>query len=251
MFILLLILNDILPSIVMFFFCFFIYVGIFYFLGYKEDKELFTKKAKVSVGLFTIILKYNCDYNPKVKALIHNYVKSLCGEYYKYISNVVDEEVMLLLKKRNLNIHKRSFDAHEILEYKDRVALVKLLFDIAIQNEGIYPAELEVLKIIMERTVKQSDYDRFLDEYKKYFIEYKNSSTFSSSPSQRLIDAYAVLGLKPNTAYEEVKRTYRYLMFQNHPDRFENGDKGRLEEAVAKSKEINIAYEIINDSLNL
>lgn len=251
MFILLLILNDILPSIVMFFFCFFIYGGIFYFLGYKVDKELFTNKAKVSVGLFTIILKYNCDYNPKVKALIHNYVKSLCGEYYKHISNVVDEEVMLLLKKRNLNIHKRSFDAREFLEYKDRVALVKLLFDIAIQNEGIYPAELEVLKIIMERTIKQSDYDRFLDEYKKYFIEYKNSSTFSSSPSQRLIDAYAVLGLKPNTAYEEVKRTYRYLMFQNHPDRFEKGDKGRLEEAVAKSKEINIAYEIINDSLNL
>ena len=89
------------------------------------------------------------------------------------------------------------------------------------------------------------------DSFKKYFIEYKNSSTFSSSPSQRLIDAYAVLGLKPNTAYEEVKRTYRYLMFQNHPDRFEKGDKGRLEEAVAKSKEINIAYEIINDSLNL
>ncbi|MBR6658797.1 MAG: DnaJ domain-containing protein [Paludibacteraceae bacterium] len=220
-------------------------------MGYKVDKELFTNKAKVSVGLFTIILKYNCDYNPKVKALIHNYVKSLCGEYYKHISNVVDEEVMLLLKKRNLNIHKRSFDAREFLEYKDRVALVKLLFDIAIQNEGIYPAELEVLKIIMERTIKQSDYDRFLDEYKKYFIEYKNSSTFSSSPSQRLIDAYAVLGLKPNTAYEEVKRTYRYLMFQNHPDRFEKGDKGRLEEAVAKSKEINIAYEIINDSLNL
>lgn len=248
--ILLLILNDIVSSIVIVFLYFFIYGGFFYW-GYKADKELIINKAKVSVGLFTIILKYNCDYNPKVKALIHNYVKSVCGDNYKYISNVVDEEVMLLLKKRNLNIHKRSFDAREFLEYKDRVALVKLLFDIAIQNEGIYPAELEVLKIIMERTIKQSDYDRFLDEYKKYFVEYKSSSTLSSTPSQRLIDAYAVLGLKQNTSYEEIKRTYRYLMFKNHPDRFEKGDKGQLEEAVAKAKEINIAYDIIKDSLNL
>lgn len=248
--ILLLILNDIVSSVVIVFLYFFIYGGFFYW-GYKADKELIINKAKVSVGLFTIILKYNCDYNPKVKALIHNYVKSVCGDNYKYISNVVDEEVMLLLKKRNLNIHKRSFDAREFLEYKDRVALVKLLFDIAIQNEGIYPAELEVLKIIMERTIKQSDYDRFLDEYKKYFVEYKSSSTLSSTPSQRLIDAYAVLGLKPNTSYEEIKRTYRYLMFKNHPDRFEKGDKGQLEEAVAKAKEINIAYDIIKDSLNL
>ncbi|MBO5827547.1 MAG: DnaJ domain-containing protein [Paludibacteraceae bacterium] len=242
--------NDIVSSVVIVFLYFFIYGGFFYW-GYKADKELIINKAKVSVGLFTIILKYNCDYNPKVKALIHNYVKSVCGDNYKYISNVVDEEVMLLLKKRNLNIHKRSFDAREFLEYKDRVALVKLLFDIAIQNEGIYPAELEVLKIIMERTIKQSDYDRFLDEYKKYFVEYKSSSTLSSTPSQRLIDAYAVLGLKPNTSYEEIKRTYRYLMFKNHPDRFEKGDKGQLEEAVAKAKEINIAYNIIKDSLNL
>ena len=248
--ILLLILNDIVSSVVIVFLYFFIYGGFFYW-GYKADKELIINKAKVSVGLFTIILKYNCDYNPKVKALIHNYVKSVCGDNYKYISNVVDEEVMLLLKKRNLNIHKRSFDAREFLEYKDRVALVKLLFDIAIQNEGIYPAELEVLKIIMERTIKQSDYDRFLDEYKKYFVEYKSSSTLSSTPSQRLIDAYAVLGLKPNTSYEEIKRTYRYLMFKYHPDRFEKGDKGQLEEAVAKAKEINIAYNIIKDSLNL
>jgi len=179
--ILLLILNDIVSSVVIVFLYFFIYGGFFYW-GYKADKELIINKAKVSVGLFTIILKYNCDYNPKVKALIHNYVKSVCGDNYKYISNVVDEEVMLLLKKRNLNIHKRSFDAREFLEYKDRVALVKLLFDIAIQNEGIYPAELEVLKIIMERTIKQSDYDRFLDEYKKYFVEYKSSSTLSSTP---------------------------------------------------------------------
>jgi len=40
-------------------------------------------------------------------------------------------------------------------------------------------------------------------------------------------------------------------MFKNHPDRFEKGDKGQLEEAVAKAKEINIAYNIIKDSLNL
>src|SRR5690606_30168890 len=38
-------------------------------------------------------------------------------------------------------------------------------------------------------------------------------------PRQRLEDAYAALGLNPNATNAEIKRAYRRLMSQNHPDK--------------------------------
>lgn len=55
-------------------------------------------------------------------------------------------------------------------------------------------------------------------------------------------DPYKVLGLEPNASDEEVKRAYRRLAKQYHPDR-NPGD----EAAAQKMREINIAYEMITD----
>ena len=213
-----------------------------------RSNRVVNSKALTIAGLFVVLLKYNGDYNDKMKKLLRNFVREVCGDGF---SDSVDNEVNLLLKKRNLNVHKRSFDAHEKLAYNERVNLVKLLFDISIENGGIYPAELDILKIIMERTLKQVDYNRFMYEYEKYFIVYKKSSFTSQSPcfSQRIVDAYAVLGLKPNTNFDEVKKVYRHLIFLNHPDRFDNKETGAVNKAVERTKELNIAYDLIEKSV--
>ena len=55
-------------------------------------------------------------------------------------------------------------------------------------------------------------------------------------------DFYEVLGLSKGASEEEIKKAYRKLAKQYHPD-LNPGDK----EAEAKFKEVNEAYTILTD----
>ncbi len=54
-------------------------------------------------------------------------------------------------------------------------------------------------------------------------------------------DYYEILGLSKNATSEEIKKAFRKLAFQYHPDR--NHDDG----AADKFKEVNEAYEVLSD----
>ena len=54
-------------------------------------------------------------------------------------------------------------------------------------------------------------------------------------------DYYEVLGVSRDASNEEIKKAFRKLAFQYHPDR--NRDDG----AEAKFKEVNEAYGVLSD----
>lgn len=56
-------------------------------------------------------------------------------------------------------------------------------------------------------------------------------------------DYYAVLGVSRDASDDDIKKAYRKLVFQYHPDR--NPDD---REAEAKIRELNAAYEVVGDS---
>jgi molecular chaperone DnaJ len=58
----------------------------------------------------------------------------------------------------------------------------------------------------------------------------------------RLVDFYRVLGVSREASNETIKKAYRKLVFDHHPDR--NPDSN---DAEAKIREINAAYEVIGD----
>ena len=55
-------------------------------------------------------------------------------------------------------------------------------------------------------------------------------------------DYYDVLGMNQNASDDDIKKAFRKLAFQYHPDH--NGDDG----ATEKFKEINEAYEVLSDT---
>jgi molecular chaperone DnaJ len=57
------------------------------------------------------------------------------------------------------------------------------------------------------------------------------------------MDYYRVLGVSREASDDEIKKAYRKLVFQHHPDR--NPD---AKDAEAKIREINAAYEIVGDT---
>ena len=62
-----------------------------------------------------------------------------------------------------------------------------------------------------------------------------------------LDDAYAILGVSREASNDEIKKAYRRLMSQHHPDKLVS--KGlpdeMIEVAKTKTQEIGSAYEVI------
>ncbi|MFO0706600.1 MAG: DnaJ domain-containing protein [Nitrospira sp.] len=57
------------------------------------------------------------------------------------------------------------------------------------------------------------------------------------------MDYYRVLGVSREASDEDIKKAYRKLVFQHHPDRNPNST-----DAEARIREINAAYEIVGDA---
>lgn len=66
-------------------------------------------------------------------------------------------------------------------------------------------------------------------------------------PRQRLDDAYTALGVTPEATEEEIKRAYRKLMIENHPDKLASKGLPEGMRAIAeeRAREINVAYDLI------
>ncbi len=78
----------------------------------------------------------------------------------------------------------------------------------------------------------------WLKEFQQYQRELPGGEQATGQqPTMPLADAYAILGLKPNSPLDEVKKRYRVLANLYHPDR-----PGGYEEAM---KLLNRAYEQI------
>ena len=66
-------------------------------------------------------------------------------------------------------------------------------------------------------------------------------------PQHNINDAYKILGVSPNDDMQTIKKAYRKLIKQYHPDIIKAQGKSEtyMEEATAKTQEINQAYELI------
>ena len=72
----------------------------------------------------------------------------------------------------------------------------------------------------------------------------------TAPPQSRLDDAYTALGLTAGASDDDVKRAYRRLVSENHPDKLASRGLHESMRQVAeeRTREINVAYELIKES---
>lgn len=71
-------------------------------------------------------------------------------------------------------------------------------------------------------------------------------------PQHRLDDAYTALGVSPEASDDEIKRAYRKLMTENHPDKLAAKRLPESMRALAeeRAREINAAYDLVKKTRN-
>ncbi|SDX20831.1 co-chaperone DjlA [Marinobacter mobilis] len=77
-----------------------------------------------------------------------------------------------------------------------------------------------------------------------------HAGTSRASSGQQLDDAYKVLGVSPSVSDAELKKAYRKLMSENHPDKLAGRGmpESMRELAEEKTREITHAYDIVTEA---
>ena len=92
--------------------------------------------------------------------------------------------------------------------------------------------------------------------FKQLMDMVRNQAHFGGSqvdPVQALEDAYKALGVGKDSSDAEVKRAYRKLMSQYHPDKLmgQGVPEDMIKVATEQAKEIQLAYDLIKKTRNL
>lgn len=76
------------------------------------------------------------------------------------------------------------------------------------------------------------------------------AGTGQRSSSQQIDDAYKVLGVSPSASDAELKKAYRKLMSENHPDKLagKGMPESMREMAEERTRDISHAYDVIKDA---
>ena len=218
----------------------------------KLNKLLNSKKLfkQSELGLFVSFVAKGA----KADGRVHELEAQLIGMMFDDISKVFNEkekaraimkEIFNEEKQKENDTKQIAQDLNKLLgrSMLKRKQFIAFLIQLAFIDDGISTQEEKVLREIMqELNIDSSVYDEIVNKFENMM---KNKQQ-TMSPNK----AYEILGVKESDDMDTIKKAYRKLIREFHPDIIssQNKDESYMEEATAKTQEINQAYQVIKDA---
>jgi DnaJ like chaperone protein len=165
---------------------------------------------------------------------------------FRQFGPVYGSQMMITLKdfvEKNFKINEVASNIHFASAVQGRVNLFSFLNDITIQNGTAHPNAKNILQTIAENLgISYEDFENIVNRKHKH----KQSTSFFGFDNN-LENAYATLKISKTASDTEVKKAYRKLVLQYHPDKTELDEKT----AAQKFDTITKAYEVIKKVRNI
>lgn len=156
----------------------------------------------------------------------------------KKIINILNEKLKNPVKITNICIENKEY-----VKYNRRFSICRAMFRIAATENGICSQEKQLLEKTMRLlSLSNIDKEHLRAEFGfNHRIEEENYITKIKGNNKEL----KTLGLNNNATLEEIKKKYKELCFEHHPDKYENSDETTKNYHNERMKEINEAYNIL------
>ncbi len=211
-----------------------------------NSKEAFSKSQ---LGLFIALVAKVAKADGRVQEMEAQLISMMFDD----ISKLFDEkDKARALMKEIFDESKGSLEdtkeiAHSLNLKLGRSRLKRrqfmgFLIQLAFVDNGIDEDEDKILRLIMtELNISIAEYEAIVSRFENM----TNAKTGGMDSNK----AYEVLGVKESDSMDTIKKAYRKLIREYHPDIISSQDKDEsyMEEATAKTQEINQAYQVIKD----
>ncbi|MDH3388845.1 MAG: co-chaperone DjlA, partial [Gammaproteobacteria bacterium] len=212
-------------------------------------------------------------YQERIQAAFFTATFSVMGYIAKADGRVTRDEIRLaeaVMDRLGLNAEMREsakklfsegksvdFPIDEVMEQfrretHRRTTLIQMFIEIQLQAayaDGVmHPAEKEALVSICEHLgIPVAQLDRLEEMLRAGF---GRSGYHAEAARTSLDDAYRLLGVDKSVSDAELKKTYRRLMSQHHPDKLvaKGLPEQMIQDANEKTQQIRAAYELVRES---
>lgn len=148
------------------------------------------------------------------------------------------------LAKQLQDLKRSCFGRHDLIQM-----FIEIQIQAAFADGDLHPKEREILhKIARSMGVSSRELDMLLDRIVAGEQFHQQGSSFSPGQAkQHLANAYKVLGVSADSDAKDIKKAYRKLMSQHHPDKLvaKGLPPEMMEDAKQKAQDIQAAYELI------
>ncbi len=132
--------------------------------------------------------------------------------------------------------------------HKLQQTLMLFLVSLALADQSVDEPEREALHLIGGRLgFNAAQVDQFVQMAQAQARFHRSDGGTTGPSRQTLGDAYAALGVAPDVGDAALKKAYRRLMSQNHPDKLiaKGVPEDMVKVATEKSQEISAAYDMV------
>ncbi|NMP15831.1 co-chaperone DjlA [Thalassotalea sp. Y01] len=150
------------------------------------------------------------------------------------------------LQKKIRQLRVACFGRHDLLQM-----FIEIQIQAAFADGDLHPEERRILhKLAKGLGISSRELDALLDRIVAGEQFHQQGGHVSPAQAkQQLANAYRVLGVDANTDFKEVKKSYRKLMAQHHPDKLvaKGLPPELMDDAKQKAQDIQAAYELVSE----
>ena len=151
----------------------------------------------------------------------------------------------------NLEATLKEFARHSMLRHELRIMFIELLLEAALADGQLTAAEQAIMtRVCTVLHIPANIYMAMLRARQGHAGASSGSYQRAPNSGQPINQAYAALGLKENASDQEIKRAYRKLVRQYHPDKLvsQGLPDEMMDMAKKRVREINTAYDQIKST---